>query len=57
MAADQYRLGIQLDFRTNGDQDAHSIASCSGLGKGGKEKKDEGKRVEGEESGERRKKS
>ena len=41
MAADQYRLGIQLDFRTNGDQDIHSVASCSGLEKGGKERKDE----------------
>ena len=48
MAADGYRLGIQLDFRTNGDQDIRSIASCPGLGKGGKERKDEGKRMKKE---------
>ena len=41
MAADQYRLEIQLHFRTCGDQDIHSIVSCPGLGKGGKERKDE----------------
>ena len=48
MAADGYRLGIQLDFRTNGDQDICSRASCPGLVKGGKERKDEGKRMEKE---------
>ena len=48
MAADQYRLGIKLDFRTNGDQDIRSIASRPVLEKGGKDRKDE-KKVEDEE--------
>ena len=57
MAADQYRLGIRLDFRTCGDQDVRSIASCSGLEKGGKERKDEKEWRMRRKSGERRKKS